>query len=294
MALGSDTGGSVRNPASACGIVGLKPTYGLVSRRGVFPLSFTLDHVGPMTRTVADNALMLNIIAGHDPLDPGSAAAPAGHYVAGLERGVRGLRIGFVRHFHEEDTPADPEVATGLEQVAGTLRSLGAEIRDVRLPTLGEFGAVNRVILQSEAWAIHGPWLRERPGDYGQLARRRLMAGAFMGAGDYVQAARRRLEMIATVEEALRDVDVLLCASAMDPPCRIDDPVEVERTYPRQARTPFNVTGHPALAMMSGLSSGGLPLSVQFVGRNFAEATVFQVARAWECAAGTDRRHPSI
>ena len=294
LALGSDTGGSVRNPASACGIVGLKPTYGLVSRRGVFPLSFTLDHVGPMTRTVADNALMLNIIAGHDPLDPGSAAAPAGHYVAGLERGVRGLRIGFVRHFHEEDTPADPEVATGLEQVAGTLRSLGAEIRDVRLPTLGEFGAVNRVILQSEAWAIHGPWLRERPGDYGQLARRRLMAGAFMGAGDYVQAARRRLEMIATVEEALRDVDVLLCASAMDPPCRIDDPVEVERTYPRQARTPFNVTGHPALAMMSGLSSGGLPLSVQFVGRNFAEATVFQVARAWECAAGTDRRHPSI
>ena len=294
MALGSDTGGSVRNPASACGIVGLKPTYGLVSRRGVFPLSFTLDHVGPMTRTVADNALMLNIIAGHDPLDPGSAAAPAGHYVAGLERGVRGLRIGFVRHFHEEDTPADPEVATGLEQVAGTLRSLGAEIRDVRLPTLGEFGAVNRVILQSEAWAIHGPWLRERPGDYGQLARRRLMAGAFMSAGDYVQAARRRLEMIAAVEEALRDVDVLLCASAMDPPCRIDDPLEVERTYPRQARTPFNVTGHPALAMMSGLSSEGLPLSVQFVGRNFAEATVFQVARAWECAAGTDTRHPSI
>src|SRR5271170_6986017 len=163
MALGSDTGGSVRNPASACGIVGLKPTYGLVSRRGVFPLSFTLDHVGPMTHTVADNALMLNIIAGHDPLDPGSAAAPAGHYVAGLERGVRGLRIGFVRHFHEEDTPADPEVATGLEQVAGTLRSLGAEIRDVRLPTLGEFGAVNRVILQSEAWAIHGPWLRVGP-----------------------------------------------------------------------------------------------------------------------------------
>jgi len=294
MALGSDTGGSVRNPASACGIVGLKPTYGLVSRRGVFPLSFTLDHVGPMTRTVADNALMLEVIAGHDPLDPGSVTAPAGDFASGLERGVRGLQIGFIRHFHEEDMPADPEVTAALEHVARTLHTSGAEIRDVRLPTLGEFAAVNRVILQSEAWAIHGPWLRERPGDYGQLARRRLMAGAFLSAGDYVQAGRRRLEMIGAVEAALREVDILLCASAMDPPSRIDDPAEVERTYPRQARTPFNVTGHPALAMMSGRSSGGLPLSVQFVGRYFAEATLFQVARAWERAVGADNTHPPL
>src|SRR5580700_7250230 len=294
MALGSDTGGSVRNPASCCGIVGLKPTYGLVSRRGVFPLSFTLDHVGPLTRTVADNALMLDVIAGYDPLDPGSAASPAGRRSSGLERGVRGLRIGFVRHFHETDLPAHPEVTAALENVALTLQGLGAEIRDVRLPTLEEFGAVNRVILQSEAWAIHGPWLRERPGDYGRLARRRLLPGAFLAAGDYIQANRRRLEMIAAVDDALREVDVLLCTSAMDPPSRIEDAEETERTYPRQARTPFNVTGHPALAMMAGLSSGGLPLSVQFVGRNFAEATLFQVARAWERAAGTDAQHPPI
>ena len=294
MALGSDTGGSVRNPASACGIVGLKPTYGLVSRRGVFPLSFTLDHVGPMTRTVADNALMLEIIAGHDPLDPGSVAASAGHYETKLERGVRGLRIGYIRHFHEEDMPADAEVTAALEHVASTLQKLGAGIRDVRLPILGEFAAVNRVILQSEAWAIHGQWLRERPEDYGQLARRRLMSGAFLSAGDYVQAGRRRLEMISAVEAALREVDILLCASAMDPPSRIDDPAADERTYPRQARTPFNVTGHPALAMMSGLSSSGLPLSVQFVGHNFAEATLFQVAREWERAAGTDNSHPRL
>ena len=294
MALGSDTGGSVRNPASACGIVGLKPTYGLVSRRGVFPLSFTLDHVGPLTRTVTDNTLMLDVVAGHDPLDPGSAAVAYGHYGAGLERGVRGLRIGFVRHFHETDLPAEPEVAAGLENVAGTLRNLGADIRDLQLPTLGQFAAVNRIILQSEAWAIHAPWLRERPGDYGQLARRRLLGGAFISAGDYVQASRRRLEMIAAVEKALQDVDVLLCASAMDPPSRIEDAAETERTYPRQARTPFNVTGHPAVAMMAGLSSAGVPLSVQFVGRYYAEATVFQVARAWERAAGTDEKHPSL
>jgi aspartyl-tRNA(Asn)/glutamyl-tRNA(Gln) amidotransferase subunit A len=294
MALGSDTGGSVRNPASCCGIVGLKPTYGLVSRRGVFPLSFTLDHIGPMTRTVADNALMLEVIAGHDPHDPGSAAVPNGHYAAGVERSVRDLRVGFIRHFHEIDVPAEPEVTAALEHVARTLQLEGAEVRDVHLPTLGEFGAVNRVILQSEAWAIHGPWLRERPGDYGQLARRRLMAGAFFSAGDYVQAQRRRLEMIAEVEEALRGVEVLLCASSMDPACRIDRPADIERTYPRQARTPFNVTGHPALAMMAGLSLDGLPLSVQFVGRYFDEATLFQVARAWEQASGVDKRHPPI
>ena len=294
LALGSDTGGSVRNPASACGIVGLKPTYGLVSRRGVFPLSFTLDHVGPLTRSVADNSLLLDVIAGHDPLDPGSSAASPGHYAASLERGVRGLRIGFIRHFHETDLPADPEVAAGLENVVRTLQSEGAEIRDVRLPTLGEFGAVNRIILQSEAWAIHGPWLRDRPGDYGRLARRRLLPGAFIGAGDYVQAQRRRLEMIAAVEDALREVDVLLCASAMDPPSRIEDAAETERTYPRQARTPFNVTGHPALAMMAGLSRGGLPLSVQFVAPYFAEATLFRAARAWERAAGTADKHPAI
>ena len=294
MALGSDTGGSVRNPASCCGIVGLKPTYGLVSRRGVFPLSFTLDHIGPMTRTVTDNALMLEVIAGHDPHDPGSTAVPNGHYAAGVERSVRDLRVGFIRHFHEIDVPAEPEVTAALEHVARTLQLEGAEVRDVHLPTLGEFGAVNRVILQSEAWAIHGQWLRERPGDYGQLARRRLMAGAFFSAGDYVQAQRRRLEMIAAVEAALREYDVLLCASSMDPPCHIDRPVDIERTYPRQARTPFNVTGHPALAMMAGLSADGLPLSVQFVGRYFDEATLFQVARAWEQASGVDKKRPPI
>ena len=294
LALGTDTGGSVRNPASACGIVGLKPTYGRVSRRGVFPLSFTLDHVGPMTRDVTDNVLLLDAIAGHDPADPGSAAVPLGHATDVLERGVRGLRIGFVRHFHETDMPADPEVAAGLEEVARVLASEGADIRTVTLPSLGAFAGVNRVILNSEAWTIHAPWLRARPGEYGQLARSRLMAGAFLQAGDYVQSQRRRAQMIAAVEDALRDVDVLLCASSMDPACRIDEPETVARTYSRQARTPFNVTGHPAVALMAGLSSGGLPLSVQFAGRYFDEATVLRVARAWERTSGVDARHPAI
>jgi aspartyl-tRNA(Asn)/glutamyl-tRNA(Gln) amidotransferase subunit A len=248
-----------------------------------------------MTRTVADNALMLGVLAGHDPLDPASVQPPEScDYVKTLEHGVRGLRIGFVRHFHETDMPADPEVAAGLDRVALTLRSEGADIIDVTLPALEDFSAVNRVILQSEAWSIHSEWLRNRPGGYGRLARRRLMSGAFIGAGDYVLASRQRSQMIGDVETALRKVDVLLCASSMDPPCRIDEPEEIERTYMRQARAPFNVTGHPALAMPAGLSRDGLPLSVQFVGRYFDEANLFRVARAWERAAGTDALHPSL
>jgi aspartyl-tRNA(Asn)/glutamyl-tRNA(Gln) amidotransferase subunit A len=292
MALGTDTGGSVRHPASCCGLVGLKPTYGLVSRRGVFPLAFTLDHVGPMTRTVRDNALMLEAMIGHDPLDPGSAAAPYQDYAAALERPVRDLRIGFVRHFHEVDLPAEPEVAAALEQVADALRSAGAQVRDIRLPALGEFNSVSRVLVQCESWAIHGPWLRERPGDYARISRRGLMAGAFVGGGDYVQAQRLRLQLMARMDAAFREVDVLLCASSMTLPCRIDRPADIEATYARQARAPFNVTGHPAIAVMAGRSTGGLPLSVQFAGRSFDEATLFQVARAWELISGVDRQHP--
>jgi aspartyl-tRNA(Asn)/glutamyl-tRNA(Gln) amidotransferase subunit A len=294
LALGTDTGGSVRNPASACGIVGLKPTYGLVSRRGVFPLSFTLDHVGPLTRTAADNALLLDAIAVHDPADPGSAASQSRQFGRLLNRGVRGLRIGFVRHFHERDLPAHPDVAAALDDAARVLQAEGAEVRTVTLPTLTEFAGINRVILCSEAWSIHAPWLRERPGDYGQLARRRLLPGAFITAGDYVGAQRRRTEVIAAVEDQLRDYDVLLCASSMDPASRMDDAEETARTYSRQARTPFNVTGHPAVAMMAGLAQDGLPVSVQFVGRYFDDATVLRVAAAYEKATGWHKKKPPI
>ncbi len=294
LALGTDTGGSVRNPASACGIVGLKPTYGLVSRRGVFPLSFTLDHVGPLTRTVADNALLLDAIAGYDPEDPGSAATPARHFGRLLDKGVRDLRIGFVRHFHERDMPAHPEVAAALEDAARVLQAEGAQVHTVTLPSLNEFAGINRVILCSEAWSIHAPWLQQRPGDYGQLARQRLLPGAFMTAGAYVGAQRRRKEVIAAVEDLFRSYDVLLCASSMDPASRIEDAVETGRTYPRQARTPFNVTGHPAIAMMSGLASTGLPTSVQLVGRYFDEATVLRVAAAYERATGWHKKKPPI
>src|SRR5262249_33030633 len=158
------------------------------------------------------------------------------------------------------------EVARALDETAEVLKSNGATVQDVTLPALTDFAAVNRTIMYAEAWSIHARWLRERPGDYGRLTRQRLMTGAFLSAGDYVDAMRRRKQLIIAVEDAFKSVDVLLTANAMDPACRIDDEKELARTYPRQARTPFNVTGHPALALMGGLSRLRLPLSFQLIG----------------------------
>jgi aspartyl-tRNA(Asn)/glutamyl-tRNA(Gln) amidotransferase subunit A len=190
--------------------------------------------------------------------------------------------------------PAHPEVAAALEDAARVLQAEGADVRTVTLPALTEFAGINRVIMCGEAWSIHAPWLRERPGDYGQLTRRRLLPGAFMTAGDYVGAQRRRTQVIAAVEDCLRDHDVLLCASSMGPASRLDDSAETLRTYSRQARTPFNVTGHPAAAMMAGLARNGLPLSVQFVGRYYDDATVLRVAAAYERATDWQKNKPPI
>jgi aspartyl-tRNA(Asn)/glutamyl-tRNA(Gln) amidotransferase subunit A len=294
LALGTDTGGSIRNPAGACGVVGLKPTYGAVSRRGVFPLAFTLDHVGPMGRTVGDIALMLDEIIGHDARDPGSTPRMQSDFGADIERDPRGLRVGFVRHFSDTDVPAHPEVTGALEEVASVLMHLGVDVRPVELPTLQELSAARQVIMFAESWAIHADWLRSRPGDYGAESRRRLMAGAFLSAGDYIQAQQRRAQLTATVDDVFRDMDVLLTANMMEPACRIDDPEASARTSPHQPRTPFNLTGHPALAMMCGLSSGGMPLSVQLVGRFHGEKSLLRVAAAYERATDWHTRRPSL
>jgi aspartyl-tRNA(Asn)/glutamyl-tRNA(Gln) amidotransferase subunit A len=188
--------------------------------------------------------------------------------------------------------PADPEVVAALEQAAQVLTEAGATVTTVELPPLQRFAAVNRTILQSEAWAIHGQWLRTRPQDYGKLSRQRLLAGAFVTAEDYAQAQRHRRRMMAAVEEVFREIDLLLTASAMDPPCRIDDEEAIKRTYPRQARTPFNVTGHPALAMMAGLSRARLPLSLQLAGRYWDELTVLKAAAIFERETSFCRQHP--
>jgi aspartyl-tRNA(Asn)/glutamyl-tRNA(Gln) amidotransferase subunit A len=293
-AIGTDTGGSVRNPASMCGIVGMKPTYGLVSRRGVVPLSFSLDHVGPLTRTVHENALMLDLIAGYDAQDPGSVPHAGPSHASGLGRGVEGLRIGVLRHFYTRDMEADPEVAAGIEAAVQKLAELGARVREVETAPLGEYAAVNRTILTSEAFAIHEKWMRERPQDYGALARERIMAGAFVRAADYVNATRLRRKLADAFHALFRDVDVMITSSAMDPPCRIDDREAVEYTYARQSRAPFNVTGGPALSVPVGFTRSGLPLGMQIVGRPFGEATLYRVAHAYEQATQWVERRPEL
>lgn len=291
-ALGTDTGGSVRNPASMCGITGLKPTYGLVSRRGVFPLAYSLDHVGPMTRTVRDNALLLQLLAGYDAQDPGSAKVEIPDYSADLGRGVKGLRIGLIRHFYAEDMQAHPDQAQAIDAAADTLRGLGAEVREVRLAPLADYATCTRIIICCEAHAIHRRWLAERPGDYGDLARRRILEGSAFSAADYIDAQRLRARLTQRTLEALAGFDAALTVSNMDPTCRIDDAEACARLYPRQARQPFNVTGQPALAMPAGFTRDGLPLSLQLVGHPFQEAMVYRIAAAYERATDWTTRHP--
>ena len=291
-ALGTDTGGSIRNPASMCSIVGMKATYGRVSRRGVFPLSWSLDHVGPMTRTVRDNAILLGILAGHDADDPASADVATTDYTAGLDRGVKGLSIGLARHFYAEDAVAHPEQLKAIDDAAETFRRLGAEVREVKLPSGPEFYACCRLILRAEAYAIHRKWVSERPNDYGEISRSRFLDGASVTAADYIDALRWKGRLVRQTLAAMADVDVLLTASSLDPPCRIDDAEAVQRAYPRQVRQPFNVTGQPALAMPAGFTADGLPLSLQLVGHPFQEATVYRVAAAYESATRWVDRHP--
>ena len=294
MALGSDTGGSVRNPASCCGIVGIKPTYGRVSRRGVVPLSFSLDNVGPLTRTVEDNALILHAIAGHDPNDPSSDPRPVPDYTATLRDGVKGLKIGLIRHFYTEDLQADAEVAASVEATAELLQSLGAEVREIRLPPLAQYAACNRVILLAEAYAIHQQWLKTRPGDYSATTRRRLLPGAFLTAADYVDGMRTREKLVAAFYEAMQGLDAAVTVSSMETPANLSDMQEVERTYPRQARAPFNLIGNPAIAIPTGHHTNGLPLSLQIVGRAFDEAMCFRIAWAVEQELNVGVQRPPV
>jgi aspartyl-tRNA(Asn)/glutamyl-tRNA(Gln) amidotransferase subunit A len=291
-ALGTDTGGSIRNPASMCGITGMKPTYGRVSRRGVVPLAFSLDHVGPMTRTVRDNALMLQVIAGHDPADPASADEPVPDYGAMLGQGVGGLRIGVIRHFYTRDVVGDPEQVEAIEAAIQLLAEAGAEITEITVPALRDFSACGQVILAAEAYAVHEQWLKDRPQDYGARARERLLAGASLRAVDYLQAVRWRRQLRDRVAEEFAKIDVALTASSMDPACRIDDDEALAANYWRQARMPFNVTGQPALVIPAGFSKSGLPLSLQLVGHPFAEAMLYRVAQFYEEATGWTKRHP--
>jgi len=289
---GSDTGGSIRGPAALCGISGLKPTYGLVSRAGILPLSFSLDHSGPMAWTAEDCALMLQAMAGYDPEDPASADRPVPDFAAEIDSGVRGLRIGVIRHFHEEDHRVTDPVLQGIEAALDVYRKLGAEVRDVRLSSLADYAAVNFLVLVTEAYAIHEEWFKTRFNDYGELLRDRMALGGFIRGVDYVQALRRRRELCVEMRDAMAECDILLTASAPAEAPRIDSVPKWANIEKPGFTAPWNLTGYPAMSVCTGFGPAGLPLSMQLIARPFAEATLLRAAHAYETATPWRDRRP--
>ncbi|MDR3529691.1 MAG: amidase [Rhodopila sp.] len=291
---GSDTGGSIRGPSALCGIAGIKPTYGLSSRRGVLPLSQTLDHTGPMAWTVQDCALLLQAMAGHDPFDPASADRPVANFTADLDKGARGLRIGVIRHFHEVDHPVSPATKQGIEDALDIFRAGGAEIRDVTLSPMMDYNAPGWLILTAEAYAVHEPWLKERFNDYGELLRDRLAFGAVLRAADYIQAVRRRRMLCLEMRDAMADLDILITASAPAEAPKITEVPKWAMLEKPNFTMAFNVTGLPALSVCTGYGAGGLPVSMQIVGKPFAEATVFRAGHAYEMATNWRSKRPAM
>jgi aspartyl-tRNA(Asn)/glutamyl-tRNA(Gln) amidotransferase subunit A len=293
-ALGSDTGGSIRGPAALCGIVGLKPTYGLVSRYGVHANSFSFDHAGPMTWTVEDCAIVLQAIAGHDPNDPASATQPVLDYRTGLTGDIKGLRIGVVRHLHEDDCAVTQEVSAALEEALAVLRSLGATLGEVRLRPAQDYYDVKVTIAESELLAVHEEALRIRPGDFGEDFLGRVLPAVLVSGRDYVQAQRERRRMLAEMAPVYANYDVLVTATAGAPAPRLGTWRTIEFWKRASLTTPFNVTGGPALAQCIGFSSNGLPFSMQVVGRPFDDATVLRVADAYERATPWRTKRPRL
>lgn len=291
---GSDTGGSIRMPASLCGVVGFKPSYGLCSGAGAFPLAHSLDHPGPMAWTVEDCAILLQAMAGHDPQDPASVDIALPDYRRELERPIAGLRIGFVRHFHEADAPASNAVKRALDDAVAVFRGLGAEVRDIVLPSLADWGACGMIILMAEAHALHETWLRTRIRDYGEIFRDRVALGALVGAADYLAAQRMRTELCKTFAKAMRDVDVLLCANMPDGAPPIGAVTKMGTFEKPNFSFPFNVTGAPALALRAGFTERGMPLGMQLAGRPFEDAAVLRAGHHYERATGWAARRPSL
>jgi aspartyl-tRNA(Asn)/glutamyl-tRNA(Gln) amidotransferase subunit A len=294
MAMGSDTGGSIRGPASYCGTIGLKPTYGLVSRRGVFPLSYSLDHCGPLSWTVEDSAIAMQVIAGFDPQDPGSANVPVPDFRGKLGKGVQGMRLGLPRHWFAKAEGASAETLRAIDDAAQTLARLGATIEEIELPDYELYSACGRVIMYSEAFAIHERNFQKRPLDYGLYTYLRMTLGALVTATDLTQAQRLRRELAGAVNDKLTSCDALITASALSPAVAFSDIDPNAPPNPPIQTMPFDVTGNPAMSIPTGFTATGLPLSMQIVGRAFDEPTVLGIGAAFEAATNLYERRPSF
>jgi aspartyl-tRNA(Asn)/glutamyl-tRNA(Gln) amidotransferase subunit A len=302
VTLGEDTGGSVRSPASYCGVVGLRPTARLVSRHGCFPLAWSMDAPGPITRTVEDVALLLSIIAGYDERDPLTTRRPLDDVAATLRDGLRGMKLGLVKEL-TSGPDTDPEVRDAVVAAARVLEGAGAVVEEVSLPLVPLAGAVFMALADAAGGGIHLPWLRERPEAYDAGTRRRLITAALLPAGLQQQAERARALIRDQVLDALRRLDLLVSPTSPRPAPPIAQgqaPVTskedaARRFFARRAyTTPYSLTGNPAISLPCGFTGAGLPIGLQLAARPFDERALLRAAQAYEQATPWHTRRPPL
>jgi aspartyl-tRNA(Asn)/glutamyl-tRNA(Gln) amidotransferase subunit A len=289
-AIGSDTGGSIRQPASYCSVVGLKPTYGLVSTRGAFPLAWSLDHLGPITRTVADAAIMLEAIAGYDELDLTSVDVPPETYAKELNPRDR-LRIGLVERPYFEEL--HPDVQSAMDEAMRTLQQLGVEVRDVEIPD------APTTVLGPEAYAVHAKYLASSSDSYQRWTRERLEAAGKVSTVAYVEGRRELDRVRRVVNDVFSKVDLIITPTVPVPPITVDQATTMSQPAPpgeiwlRNTR-PFNAHGLPAISIPCGFTKDGLPIGLQIAGPHFGEARVLSLAHAFEEATEWHQRVPKL
>lgn len=294
-ALGTDTGGSVRLPAAACGVVGLKPTFGLLSRRNIIPNAYSLDHVGVLARTVPDVALLLRAVAGFDPDDPTSLDRPVPDCVPALDAGVAGLKIGVIRRFHMRDARAAPAVAEAIERAVEVMRQLGAEIiEDEPSASLLDYRACMKIINNAECFAAHRRLFQERYSDLGAGFREKLMGGVTVRAADYVDALRWRARLADELKRLVRRYDAVICAGTMTSAPDLSNRQAVVDFTGQSAMAAFNLSGQPALSLCIGFDDSGMPLGMQMAAGHLREAMLLRVAAAYERATLWHERRPEL
>jgi aspartyl-tRNA(Asn)/glutamyl-tRNA(Gln) amidotransferase subunit A len=291
---GTETAGSICGPSALCGITGIKPTYGRVSRTGVLPLAFTLDHPRAMAWTAEDCAILLQPMAGYDATDPASSARPVPDFRKELGQSVKGLRVGVVRHFFESDNPATPATRKGIDDALAWFASEGAIVRDVTLSPLSVYNACTFVILMAEAYAIHEPWLKNARHSYGEIFRDRASLCGLIRAADYVQAQRRRHELCEEAAAAMQDLDLLVNASQAGEAPKIADLTKWAFFERPALTTPACLTGYPAMSVCTGFGQGGLPIAMQLIAKPWTEATLVRAAHAYEQAHSWRTQRPTI
>ncbi len=292
-ALGTDTGGSIRIPASLCGVVGLKPTYGRVSVRGVFPLSWNLDHVGPLARSVRDAALLLQVLAGYDAEDPFSDDEPVDDYLLNIEAGVRGWRLALASGEYVEQ--ADAQVLEAVTAAAKVLEGRGAVVEKIDVSFLRQAAAANGIMTPADGAAYHRDRLAEHPDWFGDDIRRRLEIGRGYTSTEYILARKTQTEMKRRLALLFAEYDALLIPSTAitAPTIEGNDAVEQANRLTRFT-SPFNLTGLPAISLLCGFSQQGLSIGLQIVSGAWREAAVLRVARAYESQTDWSARRPPL